>query len=349
MFHHGESKVMIERRSAFSLVELLVVIGIVGTLIALLIPAVQASRASASRMACSNNMRQLGIALQHHESALRRLPSGAVAKEYPPQPNFAWTFYRWSALAQLTPYLDESVVYDALEMTVPLYVGNPPLISIWPDNEEAVKLVVAEFLCPSDVGTRVHERFGPTNYAVCTGTGAGGGTPLAIDGAFFVNSQTRMSEFTDGTSRTIVLCEGLLGPPPPGTPAAPPSTYHDPQREYKFVLSAPITEERCGNSVVWNYQDPLGFAWVNGEYRSALYNHYATPNSAAPDCMGVQIVGAPPVRYTPYGWRAARSRHTGGVNALLADGSVRFVGDGINLSLWQAFATIAGGETVDVP
>jgi len=345
----GQPVIAMDRRSAFSLIELLVVIGIIGTLVALLIPAVQAGRAAASRMACANKLRQLGVAIQHHESALRRLPSGSVAKEYPPQTNFAWTFFRWSALSYLTPYMDNSVVYDALDMSVPLYVGNPPLVSIWPDNQEAVRLLVPEFLCPSDVGTRIHGRFGPTNYAACTGTGRGGGTPLETDGAFFVNSQTRLSQITDGTSRTVLMSEGLLGPPTSTVAAVSGSQHHDAEREYKFIFSAPVTEERCEQSVVWNYQDPLGFAWANGEYRSALYNHNAPPNSRTPDCMGVLIGGDVTERFTPYGWRAARSRHASGVNVLLADGSVHFVGETIDLDIWRALATIAGGDTADVP
>ena len=92
---------MARRRSlpGFSLVELLAVIGIIGILVALLLPAIQASRSAASRASCGNNLRQLGVAAQNHESAVGYFPAGSVAKEFAREPTAAWTFYRWSALA----------------------------------------------------------------------------------------------------------------------------------------------------------------------------------------------------------------------------------------------------------
>ncbi len=92
--------------------------------------------------------------------------------------------------------------------------------------------------------------------------------------------------------------------------------------------------------------DPRGFAWVNGEYRCAMYNHYFTPNSSTPDCMGVMIFGSPASRYRPFGWRAARSRHAGGVNVLMADGGVPFYNDNVDPLVWQALSTRATGDVV---
>jgi prepilin-type processing-associated H-X9-DG protein len=339
MNHTGQRWLPIRRRrcSAFSLVELLVVIGIIGTLVALLIPAVQASRAAADRTACSNNLRQLGIAIQHYESALGHLPSGSIAKPFPSDPLHVWTFYRWSTLAMLTPYLEQTAAYDALDLTVPLYGGN---FQVRSENVEAVKLIIPEFLCPADDARRLNDEFGPTSYAVCAGTGRNGGSPNKADGAFYVNSELRFSQIPDGTSRTVLMSESILGEPQPA--------HHDPQKEYKFAFSAPISENLCNTTSQWNVSDPRGFAWVNGEYRCTLYNHRQTPNSTTPDCIGVLIGGDPTVRYTGYGWRAARSRHTGGVQVLLADGSVHFAGDAIELTVWRALATVAGRETVDL-
>ncbi len=328
-----------QRRLAFSLVELLVVIAIIGILVGLLLPAVQASRAAAARNACSNNLRQIGLAAHNHQSARGYFPSGSVAKEFAAEPWAAWSFYRWSALAELTPYLENTAAYDAIDLSVPLYAST---FGVRPENIEAVKLVIPEFLCPSDIGRAVAESFGPTNYAVCAGSGAGGGTPRNTDGIFYVNSQTTPAKITDGLSKTALASESLLGQPQPASP-------HDPQREYKFSFSAPVSDAICNASAQWNISDARGFAWVSGEYRCGLYNHHDVPNAAVPDCMGVQIGGGVKLIYTPFGWRAARSNHAGGVNVLLADGSLRFVGSEVDAGVWKDLSTIAGGETAAVP
>jgi prepilin-type N-terminal cleavage/methylation domain-containing protein/prepilin-type processing-associated H-X9-DG protein len=324
-------------RRGFSLVEILVVIAIIGVLVALLLPAIQASRAAAARNSCANNLRQIGIAAHNHESALGYFPDGSVARAFPTDPMAEWSLFRWSALASLTPYLEGTAAYNALDLTVPLY--SRTTYKVRAENADSVRIVVAEFLCPSDIGMPVSENFAPTNYAVCTGTGIRGGTPRDTDGVFFVNSQTTSGKITDGLSNTAFASESLLGQPQGGV--------RDPQTEYKFVLSAPLTETACQNTTLWNYSDPRGFAWVNGEYRCALYNHARTPNSSTPDCMGVQIIGTIETRLSPFGWRTARSNHPGGVNVLMADGSSQFATDEIDQPLWKALSTIAGAETTE--
>ncbi len=320
-------------RRGVTLVELLVVIAIIGALVALLLPAVQSARESARRTSCINNLKQLGLAMQNHVSAKQYFPAGAVAREYPAAPTAAHTFYRWSALAELTPYMENSVAYESLDLSVPLYGVD---LAITEPNIAGVRIFVPEFICPSDEGRPVDDDFGPTNYAVCTGAGENGGLPKAGTGVFFVNSQVRPSQITDGTSNTAAASESLLGQP---TDAA-----HDPRYEYKFALRAPLSDAICSASQQWNYSDPRGFAWVNGEYRAALYNHYLLPNDTTPDCIGVVVTGSASIRFTPYGWRTARSSHPGVVNVLLADGSVQTKSDAIDRAAWQAASTRAGGE-----
>jgi prepilin-type processing-associated H-X9-DG protein len=317
------------------LIELLVVIGIIGVLTALLIPAIQSSRSAASRSSCANNLRQLGIAAHNHESARGYLPAGSVAKEFPAEPNAAWTFYRWSALAMLTPYLENTAAYNALDLSVPLYGSN---FEVRPENVESVKIWVAEFMCPADELRQLSDDFAPTSYAACAGSGASGGSPRDTDGVFFINSQTRIAQIADGASKTSLFSESILGDPR--------TANHDPQTEYKFSFLAPLTDALCSGANQWNVSDPRGFSWVNGEFRCALYNHRMEPNSETPDCMGVTIGGPVQTRYTPYGWRTARSRHPGGVNIMYADGSLRFVTDSIDPAAWQAQSTISGQETL---
>lgn len=310
-------------------------IAIVGVLVSLVAPAVQSARSSARRTGCVNNLRQLGLATGNHLTARRALPAGTVAKAPPAELAIReHTFYRWSALAQLLPYMEGDALYDSLDLNLPLYenLGG----DVTDANVEAVRLVVPEFLCPSDAAVRLSDRFGPTNYAASTGTGGETGSPINTDGPFGVNSATRPAEITDGLSNTVLYSESVLGMPEGGS--------RDPQFDYKFAFRAPLNERLCELTNQWNYANPRGFAWASGEYRCGLYNHRDAPNSRTPDCVGVALGGGPDVRYTPFGWRAARSLHAGGVNVALADGSVRFVADGVELEAWQALATVQGGE-----
>src|SRR5262249_48012769 len=155
----------------------------------LLLPALQGARESARRVQCQNNLKQLGVALGNFEIVWKRLPPGSVAKSYPQKLDHPHTFYRWSALAHLLPYLEPEDVRDLLDLSFPMYMpgaGYP----ISEPNKDGISVVIPTFLCPSDKAVAVKEGMGPTNYAVCSGSGLGGGTPFNADGIFYVNSET---------------------------------------------------------------------------------------------------------------------------------------------------------------
>ncbi len=325
-------------RCAFTIIELLVVIAVVGVLIGLLLPAVQSAREASRRMSCGNNMRQIGIAMHNHHASLNHLPAGAIAKQYDDVPSTPWTFYRWSALAMLSPYLENTAAFESLDLSKPLYTAT---LGITPENVAGSSAVVPTFLCPSDSFRQLHPSFGPTNYAVCTGSGAGGGTPIDTDGIFYVNSKTRIGDIADGSSQTIAMSESLLG--------VSGSQERDPQTAYRFWIVAPLSESICRSAPSWNVTDPRGFSWVNGEYRTTLYNHHLPPNAPTHDCIGTLMSGGHARVFTPFGWRTARSRHLGGVVALRADGSITFIADQIDLDLWRAVSTRMGRESVSTP
>jgi prepilin-type N-terminal cleavage/methylation domain-containing protein/prepilin-type processing-associated H-X9-DG protein len=333
-------------RRGLTLVEILVVVALIGVLVGILLPSLQAARETVRRTSCSNNLRQLGLALANHESARRSFPVGAEAREWAENPNFPHQFFRWSLLAHLAPFYEEESLLADLDLTVPLYIGLGPE-AIAPQNREVVRRLVPLFLCASDRGRPVSETFGPVNYAGCTGSGGGGGTPFETDGLFFINSRTRAKDISDGLSKTIALSESTLGDGPRATTSP---TGIEPATGYAFVFRTPLSAAACGRPLYYNFTDLRGFSWANGEYRTTLYNHARPPNAGELDCLAALMTTADKARmYAGYGWRTARSRHPDGVNVTLADGAVRFVADAVDPAVWEAAATRAGGEALPLP
>lgn len=277
-------------------------------------------------------------------SSNESFPSGSVSKQYAPAPSHPHNFYRWSALAQLTPYLEQTIAYEQINFELPMYA---PSLSVTPENTSIVARVLAGFLCPSDPVRESSVGFGPTNYAACSGSGAGGGSPFALaDGIFYINSRTKTGDVSDGLSRTAAFSESLLGRGP--EPLFDAKQAH-PDRMYKFSNVTPLTQAACNSSMLFNFTNRRGFSWTNGEYRCVLYNHALPPNSKSYDCVSSLLVGSVEVRFSAYGWRAARSAHPTGVHVLLADGSVQFVDDEVDPAVWSALGTRNGNETFTLP
>ena len=306
------------------------VIAIIGILIGLLLPAVQSARESGRRASCSNNLRQIGIAASAFLSEQQAFPCGSESHAWAAAPSTPWTFFRWSALAHLTPYLEDNNVYKMLDFSVPIYNAN---FNVTPQNAAGVATVIPTFLCPSDRRLIVSPLFAPTNYAACAGSGVNGGSPVTADGIFYINSHTRPEQIPNGLSHTALLSESILGNPDGS------ASMNDPTVDYKFTLSTPLTDGDCSSTNQWNVSDGRGFAWACGEFRCALYNHYYLPNQDMPDCLGSGLGGGVQTEFIDYGWRTARSRHPGGVNLVMADGSVSFIDNGITLPVWQAMAS----------
>jgi prepilin-type N-terminal cleavage/methylation domain-containing protein/prepilin-type processing-associated H-X9-DG protein len=349
-----ESKRM-KSRKGFTLIELLVVIAIIAVLVALLLPAVQSAREAARRAQCSNNLKQIGLALHNYHGAMRTFPPNLC----PGGTNYNYSAGGWGVLAFLNPYLEQSNVYNMMNLSLPTYakVGTVTTIAGGdPNTLVAVSSLVPTFLCPSDIGKSVDggygvTQLGPTNYCANQGSGIdtiGGnvqmnGSPLGADGVFFADSSVRIEDITDGTSYTAAFSESLLGAGPDSSPTIP--TTVDRRRVYGYLgytTGIFITDSACANPPFYNLSQRRQFAWYAGEIRCASYNHYYTPNSINMDC----VVNAFDYGYTAMGWKAARSLHPGGVNVLMCDGSVRFTNQQVNGTLWQSVATRVGRELV---
>jgi len=358
------------RRSGFTLIELLVVIAIIAVLIALLVPAVQKVREAAARTQCVNNLKQIGLSSHNYESTYKCLPPGFRGQQFSVP---AWGpgamspdyFDTWGALALLTPYLEQTAVYNSINLSLTVYDLNTFNLTA----PAAAQAVVPIFLCPSDsmqsvCGPPSPSAYGvpgplaSTNYAFCLGTGTTTGqtgwlgSPYNADGVFYAQSKTRMTDILDGTSNTAGASERILGKGQEKGPAG--SAVIDPQTMYispgadtptQPTVTGPSATCSVANTTSYNYDNRRMYSWLVGEPRCTSYNHFYLPNDTVnPDC----VVNYPGLGtnydYTGHGLSTARSRHPGGVNVWMCDGSVRFISNGVSLQTWQGIATRAGQE-----
>ncbi|MDR2346006.1 MAG: DUF1559 domain-containing protein [Planctomycetaceae bacterium] len=351
-------------KNGFTLVELLVVIAIIGVLIALLLPAVQAAREAARRMSCSNNMRQWLIAAHNYHSANEQFPGLA---------NSATVTF--SIHANLLPYIEQEGLSSLIDFNSSPATGGgrgtPTYI-----NENFVEIFSFKakvFKCPSDTlnvlyligstsgGQDVYAS--GTNYMFSTGSGIYPNFDLRYktDGLCYYKSATNIHSITDGTSNTIIISETKLG----DNSSSPAEGDSPIMRRVANVGSSgytPISAELNTPGITNNNTNGAGAnaftftaiknnitgltswrsdraaSWFWGYPLYSSYNNYYPPNHNLPDLLfhGVGIFGA-------------RSFHVNGVNAGLADASVRFFSNSIDLDTWRAAATISGNEVTNLP
>lgn len=312
-------------RRGFTTIELLVVVAIVGVLIGLILPAVQATRAAADGVTCRNNLKQIGLALHNHQSILGRLPPGRGT----PSPGI------FSPHAHLLAHIEQGTLRTQIDFTAAPATFTVPPATIYDGgrNFAAASTAVRTFLCPSDPSSgRVSgTEFAGTNYAGNAGSGANSGSLTGSDGVFFLGSSVRIEDIADGSSNTAAFSERLLGE---GTAASGPTR----RKMLELPGAGDTTTATCRpSSGTWNPE--RGAKWIVGNYGNTLYNHADSPNAPGFDCLNAT---------QQKGRLGAGSRHAGGANALFADGGVRFVRDGIAMQTWRAMATRAGGETAEL-
>ncbi len=331
------------RRRGHSLIEVLTVVGIAGILAALLLPAVQSARESARRLQCANNLRQIGLALQSYHAGYGVFPSACGMPNYQGREMSTpiVDMKQYSAFSQLLPFLDQQLLFSATNFSVA--IQDPYLFPLGDAqrgaaaNGTALATRLGVMLCPSDPGLRNVVPTGETNYRVNLGTerwSYTGSRPTS--GPLGSHTCLGAQATTDGLGNTVAFSEKLRG----RTVASPVDARTD-MLIGGLGLPASVDEslERCQTQLNESspYYTTSGLTWLVGTLSQTCYNHVLVPNGTTPDC----ILGLTnPIN----GLIGARSNHPGGVEAAMADGSVRFVKGSIQREVWQALGTSAGGE-----
>lgn len=338
------------RRSGFTLVELLVVIAIIGILVGLLLPAVQAAREAARRMQCANNEKQLGLAILNYESANKRFPSmmcgsGTIVA--------GAQRFAMSGTYAILPYMEQVSLYDQLTT-----------LNLEPWNGNVLYRQRLPFLnCPSDAGeqepTNADRTRGLLSYGFCAGdnlassqwmlpseernNAALAAQKLVIRnrGIFGRANYPKIGEITDGTSNTIAMVE-FNRPESVSSIGMVVVIAGDPTAYSPLSCKAQWNGQRFVNQALIDVSDTArGYRSLEGKVFFAGVCTVLPPNS--PSC--IVSTGT-----TSFHWRSgmysAGSQHTGGAQAVFADGSVRFISSSIDSGNQGATAPVPAGSGI---
>ena len=345
------------RSRAFTLVELLVIIAIIGILIALLLPAVQAAREAARRMQCSSNQRQWGLALHNYHDTCKAFPKlgdGDLSHW------FNWTY---SAQAKLLPYIEGSSIYAQMDFTRTLFDAHGDHSHLNPIYVDLVRTTINVLRCSSDGGPydfAINTQHGGAgdqvtggNYVVCSGSGTGTNYDVRFrtDGTFNCFETLGLASMTDGTSNTMVFSETLVGASGGVLSGSRDSVLNGKMYQRylgEFDDDGPNETDTTPGFVAIGTDPNMNtdFAnepdewigrrancWLVGTAIDTSYNAYQLPNARYPDIHAGGI-----------GILSARSNHPGGANTTFGDGSTQFVSETLSLDAWRAWSTRNGGE-----
>ena len=317
---------------AFTLVELLVVIAIIGILIALLLPAVQAARAAARRMDCSNRLKQYGVALHNYHDITKAFPAGMSGPC-----SDSYFVLSYSANTWLLPYMEQSSIYDTI-----LSLRNASGLLVAPTSSAATFTVgtatvnspfrstVPAFRCPADtaIGAAPNTSHTRSNYVFSHGDSVYVGSPRAehdCRGMFATNRWYNMGAMSDGTSNTILMSEAV------SAKAVGSTAVKGGLAILELTLTATPAQCEAKRSATdqWTLVTPVhtnatasrGGAPYFGNPVISGFHTLLPPNS--PSCVSSSSS-------TVGGFASVGSNHTGGVNALLGDASVQFVSDTVD-------------------
>ncbi|ODT99665.1 MAG: hypothetical protein ABS79_04220 [Planctomycetes bacterium SCN 63-9] len=372
----------IRTRHAFTLIELLVVIAIIAVLIALLLPAVQSAREAARRIQCTNNLKQIALACHTYHDANNVFPMGGTKNDRSKTPGLLRyaTWRGWGALGSTLAYIDQSPLYNNINFNFADEWGDA---QSHPANSTIVSTVIGSYLCPSDpnVGKQninsYHACFGTTtNWP--SGPPAGGGLDeetfrsngRGSTGAFAIWLAYGIGHVSDGTSNTLLFAEALAGDGKGNEPAgnrgigtgSPGSKYRGngvvvPANDIYYVDDAQNPASLAGveagiAACAAEFANPgsiqitshRGYRWSSLS-EGSLFNVIQTPNPAFNVCRpnGTDTMNNSDNSSISL---PASSSHPGGVNASMADGSVKFFKSTVARNTWWALGTKAGGEVI---
>jgi prepilin-type N-terminal cleavage/methylation domain-containing protein/prepilin-type processing-associated H-X9-DG protein len=326
------------RHFGFTLIELLVVIAIIGVLIALLLPAVQQAREAARRSQCTNNFKQIGLALHNYADAYGCFPaSRAYTGIGAGGPPITYTVCNFSAMARLMPFMDQPDVSNRINFDLHCNLA---------ENSTARSLRVSSYMCPSDgkyslapgfPGNNIRANEGATiNFAYyqIDPTGMNASLPPP-NGPFFALKFYKIRDIGDGTSRTAAFSEQNMSDQT-NSIASPEDYFRGELIVYANNMDQAVQacESLDMTNLIYQGGSTAGREWIGIGVTEMFYLHAATPNRRSCYFQPGRCV------FT------ASSRHPGGVNVAMCDGSVRFVSNSIDKLAWQAMGTRNGNETV---